>query len=44
MLKSKKVTSEISGAESVGQHALKMREPTLEVDDNTLIALEAEYC
>ena len=37
MWKSKKVTSGMSGAESVGQHALKMKEPTLEVDDNMLI-------
>ena len=34
----------MSGAESVGQYALKKKEPTLEVDDNTLMMLEAECC
>ena len=41
---SKKFTSGMSGAESVGQYALKMEEPTLEVEDNMLTVLEAECC
>ena len=42
--RAKRVTSGMSGAESVGQYALKKKEPTLEVDDNTLMMLEAECC